>query len=114
MQTGSLSPVSNKADWIEAYGLDDSETGDPIDISDADEITVSIRNTANQHVELTATLSGGTIEHIETGVFQWTFPLAQMRTLCAKNYDVGLTILKDDETIQLFIGTLSVMDGVVA
>lgn len=113
MLVGALSPVSNKADWIVAYALDDAETGDPVDISDASEITIAIRNPANHYVELSATLSGGGVQHIETGVFEWTFTATQMRNLCAKNYEVGLTILKDGETTQLIIGTLGVLDGVV-
>lgn len=114
MQTGALPSVSNKADWIEAYGLDDSETGDPVDISDASEITVAIRDPSCGEISASASLSGGGIEHIETGVFQWHFTSAQMRGLCPQNYEVGLTILKDGETIQLFIGTLSVLDGIVS
>ncbi len=113
MQVGPLPPVSNKADWIVAYALDDADTGDPIDISDASEITVAIRNSETKYVELSATLSGGGIQHIETGVFEWTFTATQMRNLCAQNYEVGLTILKDGETAQLIIGTLAVLDGVV-
>lgn len=113
MLTGTLSPVSNQADWIEAYGLYDEETGDPVDVSDAAEITISIRDPESGSADLTATLTGGTIEHIETGVFQWTFTVAQMQQLCAKTYDVGMTILKDDQTIQLFIGKLPVLDGIV-
>lgn len=114
MLTGTLSPVSNKADWIEAYGLTDEETGDPVDVSAATEITIALRDPSSRSVELTATLSGGTIEHIETGIFQWAFTAAQMSGLCAKTYEVGLTIVQDDQTIQLFVGTLPVIDGIVS
>jgi hypothetical protein len=114
MFTGTLSPVSNKADWIEAYGVYDDETGDPVDVSAASEIAIAIRDPASRSVLLSATLSGGSIEHIETGVFQWTFTAAQMQGLCAKTYEVGLTILQDDQTIQLFVGTLPVIDGIVS
>lgn len=113
MLLGMLSPVSNRADWIEAYELTDEETGDAFDISDAQEITVSIREPNSRNVELTATLSGGSIEHIETGIFQWTFTAAQMQSLCARTYEVGCTIQQDDQTVQLIIGTLPVLDGIV-
>jgi hypothetical protein len=114
MLTGTLSTVSNKADWIEAYGIEDVETGDPVDVSAATEITISIRDPNSLSVELTASLTGGAIEHIETGAFQWSFTADQMRGLCAKTYEVGLTILQDDQTIQLFVGNLPVVDGIVS
>jgi hypothetical protein len=114
MFTGTLSPVSNKADWIEEYELYDDETGEALDISTAEEITVSIRDPNSQSIELTASLSGGSITHIETGVFEWTFTAAQMRGLCAKTYEVGMTMLKDDVTTQILIGHVPVVDGIVS
>ena len=114
MQTGTLPPVSNKADWIEEYELYDDETDETLDISTAEEITVSIRDPKTESVELTASLSGGAITHIETGVFEFVFTVAQMRGLCPKIYDVGMTILKDDITTQILIGYLPVSDGIVS
>lgn len=114
MFTGTLPPVSNKADWIETYELYDDETGEALDISDAEEITVAIRDPASKSVELTATLGADTIEHIETGVIRWTFTAAQMRALCPKTYEIGMTMLKDDVTTQILIGALPVADGIVS
>lgn len=113
MLTGTLSPVSNKADWIDAYELKDDETGEAIDISEAQEIVVAVREVDTKSVVLEASLSGGTITHVDTGTFQWNFTRDQMSGLCARTYDVGLTIKQDDETIQLFIGYVPVLDGVV-
>ncbi len=114
MLTGMLSPVSNRADWIEAYGLYDIETDEPFDVADATEITVSIRRKEGGSPLLTATLGGGSIVHVETGVFQWTFTEAQMRTLCAGTYSIGCTIDKDDIVSQLLIGFLPIVDGIVS
>jgi hypothetical protein len=114
MQIAPLPAVSNRADWIDAYKLLDDETGHPIDLSDATEITVEIRDRETRSPQFSATLSGGTVEHIETGIFQWSFSLSQMRSLCPKTYDVGLTILKDEITTQILIGTLPVYDGIVS
>jgi hypothetical protein len=114
MLTGTLPPVSNKADWIEEYELYDDETGDPLDISGADEITVSVRDAKSRSVLLTATLSGGSIAHAETGVFRWTFAAESMRSLCPKTYEIGMTMLLNDVTTQLLIGHVPVVDGVVS
>lgn len=48
------------------------------------------------------------------GTFQWRFEAAAMRGLSAKTYEVGLVIEQDDDEVQLVIGTLQVMDGIVS
>ncbi len=111
MLTGTLSAVSNQADWIEACELTDADTGEPVDISDATEIVVEIRSQGRDHVLQAATLTGATIAHIETGVFQWRFAGAQMATLRAGTYDVKCRITKDAIVSQLLIGALPVLDG---
>jgi hypothetical protein len=111
MLTGTLSEVSNQADWIEAFELIDTDTDEAVDVSDATEIEIEIKTKGRDNVLLSATLTDETIEHIETGVFQWTFTATQMATLCAGTYDVKLRITKDSIVTQLFIGTLPVVDG---
>jgi hypothetical protein len=62
---------------------------------------------------ITATLSGGQVAIISPGIFQFTFPRSIMNTLTAGDYNVGITIVKDDETVQLFLGQVPVQDGIV-
>jgi ribosomal protein L30E len=109
MFIGALDPVSNKATWTVQYELSDAETGDLIDLSDVDTITVSIRDPQTKTQLLSTT---GTV--VDTGVFSWTFTATQMGTLCAKAYEVGCTLTKDSETLQLLIGQLPVLDGIVS
>jgi hypothetical protein len=121
MLTGTLSPVSNQADWIECFGIDDAETGEPIDLSEASEIEIEIceqhcghgrdYGTSTRRALQSATLSDETITLPETGIFEWSFTAAQMQTLCAGTYDVRLRITKDDIVTQLLIGTLPVLAG---
>ncbi len=111
MLTGTLSPVSNQSDWIECFEIYDAETEEPVDISDADEITVEIKTQDDNSVEVSATLTGDDIEHIETGVFQWTFTAAQMEELRPGTYPVKCRINKDDIETQLLIGFLPVVNG---
>lgn len=113
MLTGTLAPASNKATWIESYGLVDDDTDDPIDISDATEIEIQVCDPKTGCTKLTGTLTGGEIVHVETGVFQWTFSSTLMKTLCTGTYDVGCIITKDAEDVQLLIGQLPVLDGII-
>lgn len=114
MYTGTLDPVSNRATWIVNYEITDVETGDLIDLSGVDEITIEIRDPKTQSAILTGTKTGGDIVISDTGVFTWTFSATDMRTLCAKTYEVGCTLTDNSETVQLMIGTLPVYDGVVS
>jgi hypothetical protein len=110
MLVGSLQPTSNREDWTVFYELTDGETGELIDLSGVDEITVHVRDKHGR--SLTATLGSG-VTVVDTGVFSWTFTEAQMRTLQAKTYEVGCTLKSEDQTVQLLIGTLPVLDGIV-
>lgn len=114
MFTGTLSPVSNKADWIETFELYDDETGEAIDVSAATEITIAIREPGTHSEVLSGSLTGDEIEHVETGVIQWHFTADQMSDLCAKTYEVGMTLVLDDITTQILIGHLPVADGIVS
>lgn len=110
MLTGTLTPVSNQADWIESFEITDDETGEQIDLSDATEIVIEIKPQRGNAI-LTASLTGDTVEFVEDGIFQWTFTADQMGTLCSATYDVRCRITKDDVVTQLIIGTLPVLDG---
>jgi hypothetical protein len=113
MFVGTLSPVSNRADWIEAFQLlDEEDPSEPIDISGATAITIEVRSPGTRSIVLTGTLAGGEIDHVEIGVFQWHFTPDQMSNLPAGDYEVGCTIVIDSITTQLIIGMLPVMDGV--
>lgn len=111
MFTGNISPISNRADWIDAFQLLDTETGDAIDISDATEIEVIIRKQISKDELLSVSLAGGGIEHIETGVFQWTFSASQLRDLCAETYEVVARIVKDEIASTLMVAALPVIEG---
>lgn len=111
MLTGTLTPVSNQADWIEAFEILDDETDEQIDLSDATEIVIEIKSKPGNSVLLSASLTGDTVEFVEDGIFQWSFTDTQMATLCSGTYDVRCRITKDAIVTQLLIGTLPVLDG---
>lgn len=118
MYVGALPSASNKARYVLAFAVLDADTGESIDLTDID-VTLSIRDTRQPFDTplLTATDGDGIdMADAENGIFELTFTATQMRTLFAKQYDVGCTIAADDdaeEVDQFIIGTLSVLDGVV-
>jgi hypothetical protein len=111
-----LSPVSTSADWSESVELTDGEDGTAVDLSAVDEITISVRDPQSRSVVLTGTYTGGEITLPGSGtdgVFQWEFAATSMGALDAKTYEVGVTLMADSQTIQLLIGTVPVLDGIV-
>jgi hypothetical protein len=114
MFIGPLNPTSNKATWSVLYQLVDAETDEAIDLSGADEITVQVRDQRSCSPVLSGSLSGGQVSLVDTGTFQWVFSASQMSALCANTYDVGCTIEQDGQTVQILIGTLPVLNGVVS
>lgn len=111
MLTGTLTPVPNSDDWIECFKLIDTDTGEPFDITAATEIIVEILEPRCSGARLTAKLSDDTVEHVETGVFQWTFTDTQMNGLCPGTYNVRARITMDDIVTSVLIGSLPVIDG---
>lgn len=113
MFTGTLDPVSNKATWVCFYELTDADTDEAIDLSSVDEITVQVREPGSGSSRLTATKTGGDVTIPDTGVFRWVFSATDMGGLDPKTYEIGVTLEQDDEVVQLMIGYLPVLDGIV-
>lgn len=112
MKTGTLDTVSNAATWRQQFEITDAETGDPIDITtDVDEITVRFREQSSGTERLSASLTGGEITVIDTGVFEVAFTVDQMDDLDPKTYEVGATVEIDGDTEQIFLGYLPILQG---
>lgn len=125
---GSLPETSNRASYIECFQLTDID-GQPVDLTQAQEIALQIVAEAYPNFTqfgyglgfggyigaqlLTATLSGGKIVLIQPGIFQVSFARSEMNTLPGGLYNVGIAITIDDETAEIFVGTLPVREGVV-
>jgi hypothetical protein len=114
MLIGTFDPTSTSATWSESNEIVDDETGEAIDLSDVDEITVVIRDPKTKTIMQSATLTGSTVVIVETGVFQWEFSDDQMGALDPKTYDIGCVLEKDGQKIQYLIGRLPVLDGIVS
>jgi hypothetical protein len=107
----TFDPISNRADWFETFELVDDDTGEVI--TDTDDITVDIEVRHSDCRQLSGSRDDGVVTDLGFGVFQWHFTAAQMRSLPAQTYDIGVVITRDDIKIQEIIGVVPVLDGVV-
>lgn len=105
-------PVSNREDWINQCEVRD-ENNQLVDLTGAN-IVLAVRDRSTKNNLLNANTGNGSVVIQATGVFQFTFPLSQMRGLDAsKAYDIGCTIQLNGATQQFFIGSVNVLDGIV-
>lgn len=110
MYIGTLEAASNRADWTMQLQLIDSEDGDTIDLSGCD-VVLEVKDECRS--VLRAAVGDG-VSFPQDDVLLWNFPADQMRALRSGNYNVGLTISAEGQTVQLIVGTLPVIDGIVS
>ena len=106
-------PQSNQASWIFIGMVTDLED-QPIDIS-ACSMVFAVREKNRGGQRLVASTDNGKITYPSLGTFRWFFTEAEMNGLCSGTYDTGLTLTNDDgtQTVQLSVGSLPIVDGVV-
>ncbi len=108
--TGSLGTVSTSEDWTFAFDVVD-ENGTDVVISSAS-ITVAIRARGDTTPVLTKTVGSGIT--VATPTFTVLVPDTDMSGLCPGQYDVGCTVEIAGTKSQLFICTVTVVDGIVS
>lgn len=114
MHIGTLDPISNRQSWIQDFQVVDADSDEGFDITAATAIVLQVSDPRTKASVLSASLDNGRITRPgDTGVFRVTFAPSEMGAVCAKTYDIGITVTADSETSQLFIGTLPVLDGIV-
>ena len=121
---------SNASDWISTIELKSAIDGTLIDMTGAS-ITLQVWRQTNRGVGtgmygwdgvyngtalpvLEATTANGKITVPETGVIQWTFRASELSGLSPGNYEVGMTLTKSPDTIQLLLGELPIVSGAIA
>lgn len=103
----SLESVSNQETYIESFQAID-ENGTEINFTGAT-VDFVIRDPASNSNILSATVGNGIT--ISTTTITVRFEESDMNTLEEKSYDVGCRYTLAGVTTQLFVGTLSVIDG---
>jgi hypothetical protein len=108
----SFPPQSNRASWVFIGEITDLDN-DPINLTDC---LMTFQISDRQGVmRLVASTNNGKIVYIDVGKFRWFFTVAEMHNLEPGTYNTGLTLVNDDgtQTIQLSVGPLPIVDGVV-
>ena len=108
---------SNRASWM-FIGMITDLDDNPIDLigcSIVFQVNGGINNMQNTG-RLVASTDNGKLTIIDVGKFRWFFTLEEMGGLCAGQYNTGLTLTNDDgtQTVQLSVGPLPIVDGVVS
>lgn len=116
--------ASNAADWTDVWQVL-GEDGVASDIyGDGWTVTVKVaqlppfarswgdyQGAINSATVLSASTADGTVTVNNDDALQWTFTASQMASLCSGAYAVGCLATKDGQTVQLFLGTLPVIQG---
>jgi hypothetical protein len=120
-------PQSNRASWV-FIGLVTDLDSNPIDLSACSMVfQISPKregassgygdnyDTSTASGSLLASTANGKLTIVDLGTFRWFFTLQDMQSLCPGTYDTGLTLTNDDgtQTVQLSVGPLAIVDGVV-
>jgi hypothetical protein len=109
----TFSAVSNKQTWDERIEITDIETGEAIDLSyGVDNIIVTLRDPTSGSEVLAGDLVDGTVYLLtDDDAFAFKFTPSRMDALEAKTYEIGIRIELADETAQLILGRVPVVQG---
>src|SRR5262245_27322170 len=114
MFIGSLPAASNRATYSQSFQLYDDENDTGVSLADAT-IVLDIRRPGSASPEISCSNGDGIAVTDEgDGQFELTIAAGAMRNLHPLQYECGITIAQNGETTQYFIGTLPVLDGIVA
>jgi hypothetical protein len=96
-------PQLNQVDWTFVGGIRDANTDENLDLS-IYTWTFEILEPGSSCVRLTASTGKRQIHHAGTGIFQFTFTDAEMKTLCPQTYPTRLTMELDGQSQALSVG----------
>lgn len=104
--------ATTSADWSEAIELIDANTNQPLTIPDDAEFELTIGGQCWSG--LSGSSDDGRITRPKPNVIQWKFTTDDFRRYWpGRTHSVGITMTTSEGTIQILIGTLSIIDGVV-
>lgn len=101
---------SNRASWIFDVTATDVDTGAAIVFTGAT-VSFALRDDTNC-LKFSASIGSG-ITLTDPNTLEFFFTEAQMQPLCPGSYKIGSTYTLNGETVQIFVGTVSIYDGVV-
>lgn len=102
--------ATNNADWRRTFQFEDAENGDLIDLSDS-YIEVEIKDIEGcKRIE--ASTANGKLNILALGTFEVVVLASEMKALQPGSYALGGLFRRDDETVSLFTGSMTIIDGV--
>lgn len=104
------SSTTNNADWKTQFQFTDGETGDLLDFTGAT-IEVEVKDADNCR-RIQASTGNGKITIVGLGTFELDIPAHEMKCLPPGSYQIGGVYSLNDETVSLFVGSLSIVSGV--
>lgn len=113
MFQGTLEPRTTSSSWRQPFELIDEDTGDPVSLTDCT-ISFQVYDPLNESTRLTATLDNGKVTLLDDAVFEIAFTRDDMRSLEPRTHTVGCTITKGDDVMQIILGDLPVLDGIMS
>lgn len=102
--------TSNRASWIFTGQISDASTNEPLDLTGL-KFVFEVRDCGSPR--LSATTDNGKFTIIGLGLFRWEFGESEMSCLRPGTYETGFTMANDTQTVQLSVGPLPIVDGVV-
>lgn len=129
MFRGAFPAITTRQSFIDVVEIVDSDDGSPIDLTGC-KIQVEIIEQQPYRrlgdywpsawgfgwptsARLLATTDDGSVTIPDLGVFIFTFTPQQIASLPSGEYAVGCNMSRNGETVQLLLGNLPVLDGVV-
>lgn len=105
--------ATGSADWALSVELTDASTNLPLVGVDDANFKLAVDDRHGRTI-LTRSTADGTIARPNPNIIQWVFRPSEMTGLCqGTTYRVGLTIEAAGGTTQIFIGSLTFIDGIV-
>ena len=106
--------ATSSADWAQAVELIDTTTNLPLDVPDEAVFELTIGDRCCSCGGFDASSDDGEITMPTPSTIQWNFTRTDLNRYWPRNtYPVGLTMTTNGGTVQLLVGTLSIIDGVV-
>jgi len=102
--------IANNGDWQRSFVFEDADTGQPISLSGA-YVELEIRDQNNCRY-LSATTDNGMLTISADGTVNLKMPALDIKRLRQGEYPIGMFYQLNGDTVSLFVGTLSVVDGV--
>lgn len=103
--------ATTSAGWAEAISLVDDDSNLPLDLTGIT-FELDVRDDCDYQA-LTATTENTKLETLAGGVVQWRFSPDEVRPLYrGRTYRVGLVARDSIGPTQIFVGTLSFIDGI--